>query len=454
MRRHRFWYDLVGVLLLSAVSSLPGETQGEVQFNRDVRPILTDNCFQCHGPDAAHREAGLRLDQREAATAELDSGEYAIVPGDAAASELVRRITNEDPDMRMPPAELQKNLSTHQIAVLRQWIDEGAEYQPHWAFVPPAQGSGPSPPDDGPEQLPIDAFVQRRLRALGWEPAPAASRETLIRRLSFDLRGLPPTLAELDQFLADTSEGAYERLVDRLLSSPHFGERMATMWLDGARFADTNGYQNDFNRSMWPYRDVVIQAFNANQPFDQFTIEQVAGDLLPKATRTQQIASGFNRNHRTVTEGGSLEEEWLVENVVDRVETTATVFLGLTMGCARCHDHKFDPIAQREFYEFFDFFHHVDERGVYTETRGNVEPLVHVMNTEQQAQHNTLVAKIDRLKAQSESLQGEVEARYGSWLRSREELPPELARRWRRWRFPWMVLVVPCGLALAPVPSN
>ena len=230
---------------------------------------------------------------------------------------------------------------------------------------------------------PIDNFVVARLEAEGMEPAERASKERLIRRLYFDFVGLPPTLAEIDAYLADDSPDAYEQLVDRLMKSPHYGERMATEWLDGARFADSNGYQNDFARYMSPWRDWVIAAFNKHMRYDEFVVEQIAGDLLPNPTLEQRIATGFNRNHRTVTEAGSIEDEWFVENVVDRVETMGTVMLGLTVGCARCHDHKFDPISQKEFYELFAFFANVNEKGVYTETRGNVPPLVKVATPEQ-----------------------------------------------------------------------
>ncbi len=299
-----------------------------------------------------------------------------IVPGKSKSSELIQRITSDDPEQLMPPRKSGKTLTPQQIARLKNWIDQGASWSNHWAFEPPYRKNPPLVRDQNWAKNPIDAFILARLEAEKLSPSPEAEHTMLVRRVSLDLTGLPPFPAEIDTFLSDCSPNAYERLVDRLLASPAYGERVAMDWLDGARYADTNGYQNDFARTMWPWRDWVINAFNANQPFDQFTIDQIAGDLRPGASLAQRIATGFNRNNRTVTEAGSIEEEWRVENNVDRVETTSMVFLGLTMGCARCHDHKFDPIAQTEFYQFFGFFDGVNEKGVYTETRGNVPPLV------------------------------------------------------------------------------
>jgi hypothetical protein len=315
----------------------------------------------------------LRLDLKESA---LRTAEPVIVPGQSAESELIRRVTSSDPDEIMPPQKSGKTLTRRQIELLTKWIDEGASWSKHWAFEPPRRNTPPAVKDTSWPRNPIDAFVLTRLESENLTPSPQAEPTTLIRRVSLGLTGLPPSLADVDAFLADRSPESYEAWVDRLLASPHYGERIAMDWLDGARFADTNGYQNDFARTMWPWRDEVIAASNANQSFDRFTIEQIAGDLLPGATLSQKIASGFNRNNRTVTEAGSIDEEWRVENTIDRVETTSTVFLGLTMGCGRCHDHKYDPISQAEFYQFFGFFNSVDEKGVYTEQKGNVLPLV------------------------------------------------------------------------------
>jgi hypothetical protein len=354
--------------------TLPGlarcaETPPAVRFSRDVLPILAENCFQCHGPDEKARKAKLRLDTP-------DGARPVVRPGQGGESELLRRINAADDDERMPPLRTNRKLTAAQKDVLRRWIAEGAAWGKHWAYETPARPPLPPVRNVAWPRNAIDHFILARLEHEGLNPSPEASRETLIRRVTLDLTGLPPTPAEVNAFRADRSPDAYERLVDRLLASPRYGERQAMEWLDLARYADTNGYQNDFARTMWPWRDWVIEAFNRNLPFDRFVIEQIAGDLLPGATQSQRIGTGFNRNNRTVTEAGSIDEEWRVENAVDRVETTATVFLGLTLGCGRCHDHKFDPITQREFYQFFAFFNSVKEQGVYTEQRGNVPPLI------------------------------------------------------------------------------
>ncbi|HEY3394137.1 MAG TPA: PSD1 and planctomycete cytochrome C domain-containing protein, partial [Lacipirellulaceae bacterium] len=384
-------------MLLWATLSVCHAPAAEVAYRRDVLPLLSDRCFKCHGPDSASRQASLRLDDRDVATAELESGARAIVPGDREQSALVERILSEDPALAMPPVDSGKTLSEEEKQLLVRWVEAGAEFEPHWAFVAPVRPVVPQAERPHLVNNPIDAFVQARLAVEGLEPLPRASKERLIRRVHFDLIGLPPTIAEIDAFVADESPNAFQRVVDRLFESPHYGERMAADWLDGARYADSNGYQNDFARHMWPWRDWVISAFNAHISYDQFVIEQLAGDLLPGATLQQRIATGFNRNHRTVTEAGSIEEEWHVENVVDRVETTGTVFLGLTIGCARCHDHKFDPITQRDFYQFFAFFNNVNEKGVYTETRGNVPPLVKLMTSEHEQKLAEFDSKINKL---------------------------------------------------------
>jgi hypothetical protein len=360
---------IVSVVLGNAGSASP--PTAPVVFSRDVLPILSENCFQCHGPDERARKAKLRLDRQ-------DSAARVLTPGKSAASELVRRIFAEADDGRMPPPRSNRRLTLDQKQLLRRWVNEGAPWGKHWAYETPVRPPLPSVRQAAWSRNPIDPFILARLEREGLTPAPEACRETLIRRVTLDLTGLPPTTREVDAFLADLAPDAYVYLVDRLLASPRYGERLAADWLDDARYADTNGYQNDFARTMWPWRDWVIDACNRNLPFDRFVVEQIAGDLLPGATLQQRIASGFNRNNRTVTEGGSIDEEWRVENVVDRVETTATVFLGLTMGCARCHEHKYDPISQKEFYAFFAFFNSINEKGVYNEQRGNVAPLVAV----------------------------------------------------------------------------
>ncbi len=331
----------------------------KIEFNRDIRPILSDACFHCHGPDKNVRKAELRLDVREEAIKAAESGEFPIVPGQPGKSELVRRILSDDRDEQMPPRKAHKVLTAAQKDRLRKWIAQGAEYQMHWAYLPIQRPAVPAV-----SAHPVDAFIRQRLAAENLQAAAGADKVTLIRRVTLDLTGLPPTPAEVDAFVNDAAPDAYERVVDRLLASPHFGERMAVDWLDGARFADTNGYQVDRDRTLDAWRDWVIRAFNENKRFDQFTIEQIAGDLLPNATLEQRIATGFNRNHMINEEGGVIAEEFLADYTADRVETTATVWLAQTFNCTRCHDHKFDPFTQRDFYSLKAFFHNVSENGV------------------------------------------------------------------------------------------
>jgi hypothetical protein len=390
----RIWQCITTVCFLWAVSGFSA-AQVPVDFAKDVLPVLSDNCFNCHGPDAATREGGLRLDVQERAFGEGDSGAPPIVSGDPNASEILARMLSDDPDVVMPPPDQVKRPTPEQIQRIKTWIQQGAHWQSHWAFDRPSRPNLPEVSDPAWNQNPIDRFVLDKLQQQKLAPSSMASRATLVRRLFLDVVGLPPSPEQVDEFLNDQSEDAYEKLVDRLLASPHYGEHMATFWLDAARFADTNGYQNDFRRSMWLWRDWVIKAYNDNLPYDQFTIEQLAGDMLPNPTLEQKIASGFNRNHRSNTEGGSINEEWRVENVIDRVETTSTVFLGLTMGCARCHDHKFDPISQEEFYQFYVYFNNVDEKGVYIEKRGNAGPIVAKPTDQQKQQLAELNAQLE-----------------------------------------------------------
>ena len=346
-----------------------------ISFNREIRPILSDACFQCHGPDDKQRKAGLRLDVKESALKSAESGATAIVPGKVDASELIKRLITTDESLQMPPANSGKKITPQQIELIKRWIAEGAEYQGHWAFIPPAKPSLPGIQNPKPEtRNSIDAFIRARLEREGLTPAPEADKRTLIRRVSLDLTGLPPTPAEVDEFLKDTSAEAYERVVDRLLKSRRYGERMAQQWLDMARYADSNGFQVDSSRLQWPWRDWVINAFNSNMPFDQFTVEQLAGDLLPNPTQSQIVATGFNRNHRLNGEGGLIAEEWRVETVIDRVETTGMTWLGLTFNCCRCHDHKYDPISQRDFYSMFAFFNNVTESGTLQGESKNTDP--------------------------------------------------------------------------------
>ncbi len=332
-----------------------------VNFNRDIRPILSENCYFCHGPDENARQADLRLDT------EAGAKEFAIEPGDPDASELVARITSDDPDQVMPPPDSERSLNARQIELLKRWIQQGAAYQGHWSFLSPQRPSPPELDDPSAANNQIDHFIIAPLEAKSIKPAPRATRETLIRRATFDLIGLPPTIEEIDAFLTDdVSPGAYSRLIDRLLKRKEFGERMASTWLDAARYSDTYGYQVDRDRFVWPWRDWVINAFNNNMPYDQFLTEQLAGDLLPGATRDQILATTFNRLHPQKVEGGSVPEEFRIEYVADRTQTVATALLGLTFECCRCHSHKYDPLTQTEYYQLSSFFDNIDEAGLYS----------------------------------------------------------------------------------------
>jgi hypothetical protein len=335
-----------------------------VQFNRDIRPILSNHCFACHGPDEGQRQTDLRFDVEESAFAELDSGVRALVPGDLKESEVYRRITSDDEFVRMPPPDFGKPLSERKIALLEKWIKDGAKWEPHWNQVRPRRGDVPSPVADWHPRGAIDRFIQARLQEEEMAPAPEADRRTLIRRLYFDLTGLPPTNAEVEAFVNDDSPGAYEELVDRLLSSKHFGERMALWWLDLVRYADSIGYHSDNPRDVWMYREWVIDAFNEDMPFDRFTVEQLAGDLLPEATDETRIASGYNMLLQTTQEGGAQAKEYMAKYSADRVRNVSEVWLGATMGCAECHDHKYDPYTQRDFYSMAAFFADIQEPGV------------------------------------------------------------------------------------------
>jgi hypothetical protein len=355
----------IGILTVSGRAGEPLAPR-KIDFNSQIRPILSDKCFHCHGPDPGKRKAGLRLDSREGAFAELKSGGHAILPRNLEESELVARITAEEESERMPPRSLGRTLSPREIELLKRWIEEGAEWKDHWAFIPPGQQPVPDVKNSAWPRGAIDRFVVARLEAEGLSPSAQADRQRLIRRVTFDLTGLSPSLAEIDAFLADRRSDAYERLVDRLLASPRFGERMAVDWLDVARYADTHGYQADVYRATWPWRDWVVGAFNQNLPFDAFVTWQLAGDLMPDPTRQQVLATAFNRHHRQTNEGGSIEEEWRTEYVADRTITFGAAFLGLTLECSRCHNHKYDPITQKDFYSLFSFFNSIDESGLYS----------------------------------------------------------------------------------------
>ena len=376
--------SLLVSLVLACVVQSSSTTAGAdepIQFNRDIRPILATHCFACHGPDSPARRGGLRLDHRERAIAPAESGRPAIVAEHPEQSELIDRILSNDPDLVMPPPSANKPLLDRQRELLQRWIAQGAKYEPHWALISAQRPPLPTVKRiDWPRNA-IDSFILARLESESLVPSPTAVLPTLLRRLSLDLTGLPPTLDEVRRFTTEMEaarkadlasvpatsqqeDATYRRWVEHFLASPHYGERMAVDWLDAARFADTNGYQVDRDREMFAYRDWVIDAFNRNLPFDQFTIEQIAGDLLPDATFSQKIATGFHRNHMLNEEGGIIPEEFLVEYCADRVETTATVWLGQTFNCARCHDHKFDPFTQRDFYGLYAFFHNVNEQGI------------------------------------------------------------------------------------------
>ena len=377
----RFLTSLV-LLAASILAPHPGRAE-QVDFNREIRPILADKCYLCHGPDAKEVQGGLRLDLREVVTAPADSGEPAILPGHPQQSELIRRVTSDDDAEIMPPEESRKTLSAREIELLKRWVEQGAEYQVHWSFARPQRRAAPDVAAGDWVRNEIDRYVLARLESQGMTPSAEASRETLIRRVSLDVRGLPPSVKELQQFLDDKSPAAYERMVDRMLDSPHFGEKMARIWMDLARYGDTNGYHYDSTRQVWLWRDWVIRAYNENMPFNQFTIEQLAGDLLPDATLQQKIASGFNRNTRYNEEGGADPDEWRVEYAKDRTRTLGQVWLGITLGCADCHSHKYDPVSQREFYQLYAFFNSLEEPGAQGHNQ-KYPPLIEAPTGEQQ----------------------------------------------------------------------
>ncbi len=401
-------------------SNRAAESTQKVDFNFEVRPVLADHCFKCHGPDARARKAKLRLDLAENAYAVRDSttGKRAVVPGYPERSELYRRITAADPEQRMPPVSSKLSLTSAEKDLLRRWVAQGAEYRPHWAFIALQQVTVPKPATGKGRVLnPIDAFVAVRLQREGLRQSPEAAREALIRRLSFDLRGLPPSLSELDEFLRDPSPNAYESLVDRFLASPAYGERQALDWLDLARYADTYGYQNDVERDMSPWRDWVIRAFNENLPYNQFIIWQLAGDLLPSPTRDQILATAFNRLHRQTNEGGSVEDEFRKEYVADRVATAGTAFLGLTLGCARCHDHKYDPISQKDFYQMSAFFNRIDESGLYSHfTRATPSPTLLLYREGEEVRHQNLQDQIKAAESALAETAASADSRFDAWL--------------------------------------
>ena len=406
-------------LLITSLSTTPFAHADEpISFNRDIRPILTNHCYQCHGPDQEHREADLRFDEPLSAFAQRD-GSAAIVPMDPSKSVLMHRILEKDDSLRMPPPDLKKDLNQTQIDLLERWISEGANYEDHWAFITPNRPAIPNN-DSTWTQNPIDEFVLSKMRKLGLSPNSAAGKEILLRRITLDLTGMPPTIAEIDSFLSDQRPDAYEAVVLRLLNSPRFGERMAVDWMDAARYGDSSVFHADGPRDMWAWRDWVIRAFNSNKSYKAFTMEQIAGDLLPEPTVDQLVASGFNRNHGTTDEGGAIAEEYRVEYIVDRIKTTSTVWLGLTLECAQCHDHKYDPFSQEEYYQLFAYFNQASDRGMQTR-RGNEPPVVQVPNLKNQAKLPQANTQLEGHKSDVEQYRISAEDAYNDWLTTVEE---------------------------------
>ncbi|MFN5051584.1 MAG: DUF1553 domain-containing protein [Planctomyces sp.] len=423
----------VAFWLFFSVRSVADEA---ISFNRDIRPILADHCFSCHGPDAGSRRGGLRLDQRDSAVGPAESGRAAIVPGDVSGSQLLVRIHATDAELVMPPPQTGKSLSVVQRQMLERWIAAGAEYQSHWSLVPPQASVVPQTGDDKWSRTEIDRFIFSRLRAEGLQPSAPAGAHRLLRRLSLDLTGLPPTLAEADAFADELRQAALlgaaaedqvvRRWIDQLFRSPHYGERMAVDWLDAARYADTNGYQVDRDRELWAWRDWVIAAFNSNQRFDQFTTEQLAGDLLPDATVAQRVATGFHRNHMLNEEGGVIPEEFLAEYCADRAETTASIWLGQTLMCARCHDHKYDAFTQKDYYSLYAFFHSVNEKGIGNygaPIRRNAPPFLPLPTVEQQAKQVELQGRQRALAEQLAAADQRLRAEQSAW--EQEQLQAE-----------------------------
>ena len=418
---------LISFGLVTMAAPVPAATR--VDFNFQIRPLLSDRCFRCHGPDSAARKAKLRLDQREGALKLLEDGMAVVKPGDPEHSELIRRIFTENEDDIMPPPDSHLALTPTEKELLKRWVLEGADYKPHWAFLPVQKVVVPTLKNGTVPFNPIDAFVRVRLEKEKLSPAPSASRETILRRLAFNLTGLPPNPAEIDALLADKSPDAIQRAAQKYLNSPAYGERMALDWLDLARYADTYGYQGDVERDVSPYRNWVIKAFNENLSYDKFLTWQIAGDLLPNATREQRIATAFNRLHRQTNEGGSVEEEFRVEYCADRVNTFGTAVLGLTMECARCHDHKFDPIKQKEYFSLLAFFNSIDESGLYSHfTSATPTPTQMLWPAEKEKEHAALKAKIEFAETQLAKVAKSASGQYELWLkRAAVKLPLPIA---------------------------
>ena len=405
-------------LYFCCLARLAMSAEETIDYSRDIRPILADRCYGCHGPNEEGRESGLRLDVRESVLAEADSGKRAIVPGKPRASEMIRRILAEDADERMPPPHSHKTLAPEEIEKLRQWIHQGADWREHWAFLAPVAPELPLVKNQRWPRTPIDHFVLARLEQTGLKPSSEADRQTLIRRVTFDLTGLPPTLEEIDAFLADQSPQAYDKLVHRLLESPRFGEHMARFWLDVVRFGDSYGRHMDSMWDMWPYRDWVIKAFNSNKPYDQFITEQLAGDLLPDPTDEQLVATGFNRLHVTYGKGSVLPEEAFVSNVVDRVVTTGTALIGLTFECARCHDHKYDPLTMKDFYSLFAYFNSIDGEPMFQRHEKPAKPTLTYVKPEAKSDYAKLAARASDIEQEISALRTATaeSSEYANWL--------------------------------------
>ena len=406
------------LLLATTVASYAASDSEPVSFNEQILPILSDRCFSCHGPDSAARKGGMRLDLEEAAKSSLESGIIPIVPGKPAASAIMQRMLSKDPDEVMPPPESKISLSSDEAALIGAWISQGAVWEKHWAFLPPRKSPPDSPADHPWPRNIIDHYILTRLAEEKLSPAPPAAPAHLLRRLSFDLTGLPPTIPELNAFLSDNSPESYEKAVDRLLASPAFGERLAQEWLDVARYGDTDGLFEDHPRTIWAWRDWVVTAFNDNLPYDQFITWQLAGDLLPQPTRDQRIATGFLRNNPTSNEGGLIDEDYRIKYLVDRVNTTSTAFLGLTMECAQCHDHKFDPMTQREYYEFAGFFNSLEGRG---NTKGATSPTLRILPPGKEKRLETIQQRLATLEDELKSTPDALTEGFEKWLEQIEK---------------------------------
>jgi len=418
MRRPQISSILLGILYVGCVPLAPA---APVDFQRQIRPILSDNCLRCHGPDESSRMAGLRLDTKDGILTSRTNG-TPVIPKNPQESLLYKRISDPDPRRRMPPLSAHKELTEPQKALLRQWIEEGAEWKQHWAFTAPKRSDLPPVKNEKWVRTPIDRFVLAKLETTGLQPAPEANRRELIRRVTLDLTGLPPSVEEVEAFVNDKSDNAYAKVVDRLLASEHFGEHRAHYWLDAARYADTNGFHYDNYREMWPYRDWVIQAFNRNLSYDKFIVEQLAGDLLPNPTLDQLIASGFNRNHSTTSENGVIEEEMAVMYVKDRADTTSAVFLGLTGACATCHDHKFDPISQKDHYALEAFFNNTTQR-VMDYNRPDQPPMVIVPQPQDRQRWSELQRRHRELEARLTAIRQAPDEAFDKWLKADIPLP-------------------------------